>query len=284
MKRRSFCPLVVKGVGRSFSVICPSNDPNFNLFIIFTFNSYSLVSRRLHDIISVDGRYLFLKRFRVRFIPSGMTCVLFGLFYILFTTSGSSWRVVNMSSVTGPFVTVIRLITVQCEFRAAPRFPSFYGWTLFFFRTRFESVSFGPLFFPSTSVRFLLRHEVSFATISTIRFLYVLYRVAIRFIRMSIYRSETSSKTLQDAKVDVIVVPVLRVSDFRRLPRRASRVFVYGPLSRGDGRRVVICIIGATLCVSLGRPLYPHGVFLRVFRYHVATSICARAIKVITGN
>lgn len=148
-------------------------------------------------------------------------------------------------------------------------------WPVYFvlrFLCAFVFATYGPFMFEVTRPYFAYVRDVC-----------MILRGFIRFIRMGIHRGQACCTSLQDSSVNVFMLPLLRMTYFRRFACRSRRAFIVSSFNGSFGWGVVISIIGRSLSISLSGPAYSHASLLWKDRDHVATATQSRPVQAIFG-
>ena len=62
-----------------------------------------------------------------------------------------------------------------------------------------------------------------------------------------------------------MVVPVLHISGFQKLPEQTNEMLVRNPLAQNGNQHMMVYIVKTALYVALNKPLCPREIFLHIF-------------------
>ena len=89
---------------------------------------------------------------------------------------------------------------------------------------------------------------------------------------------------MRSAGVSIVIVPVLHISGFQKLPKQTDEMLVSNPLSQNSNQHMMVYIVKTAFYISFNKPLCSREVFLHIFECRVAALVHAETMGLVTES
>src|SRR5699024_7404785 len=114
-------------------------------------------------------------------------------------------------------------------------------------------------------IQFFLERRIDFSAVSAIKVLCVFRHIFVQFIHIDVCKDWADNRALRSAGVSIVIVPVLHISGFQKLPKQTDEMLVSNPLSQNSNQHMMVYIVKTAFYISFNKPLCSREVFLHVF-------------------
>ena len=137
------------------------------------------------------------------------------------------------------------------------------------------------MLFSTADIQFLLEGRIDFTALSAVEFLCVFRHKLIQLVQINVCKDGADDRALRSTGVSIVVVPVLHISGFQKLPEQTNKMLVRNPLAQNGNQHMVVYIVKTALYVALNKPFCPREIFLHILECRMAAFVHAEAVGVV---